>query len=163
MRIGGQRVRRVDIRIIAATNRDLRRAVQSRAFREDLYYRLNVFPLRIPPLRERRGDIALLARHFMRKFARQAGNALKDISEEALRALEGYIWPGNIRELENVMERAAYMAGGEQVTLEDLPEKRHGGSARAVPMPKAEEKRRCCGKPCAPAGGMSNMRWGCWG
>ena len=122
VRIGGQRVRRVDIRIIAATNRDLRRAVQSRAFREDLYYRLNVFPLRIPPLRERRGDIALLARHFMRKFARQAGNALKDISEEALRALEGYIWPGNIRELENVMERAAYMAGGEQVTLEDLPE-----------------------------------------
>ena len=91
VRIGGQRVRRVDIRIIAATNRDLRRAVQSRTFREDLYYRLNVFPLHIPPLRERRGDIALLARHFMRKFARQAGNALKDISEEALRALEGYI------------------------------------------------------------------------
>lgn len=122
VRIGGQRVRHVDIRIIAATNRDLHRAVQSRTFREDLYYRLNVFPLHIPPLRERQGDIALLARHFMRKFARQAGNALKDISEEALRALGGYSWPGNIRELENVMERAAYMAGGEQVTLEDLPE-----------------------------------------
>ncbi len=134
VRIGGQRVRRVDIRIIAATNKNLYRAVQSQTFREDLYYRLNVFPLHIPPLRERQGDIALLARHFMRKFARQAGNALKDISEEALRALGGYSWPGNIRELENVMERAAYMAGGEEITLEDLPESvAEGacGSARA--------------------------------
>ena len=121
VRIGGQRTRRVNIRIIAATNRNLYQAVQRRTFREDLYYRLNVFPLHIPPLRERQGDIALLAGHFMQKFARQAGNMLKGISEEALRALQSYTWPGNIRELENVMERAAYMAGGSEITLEDLP------------------------------------------
>lgn len=121
VRIGGQRTRRVNIRIIAATNKDLHKAVQRRTFREDLYYRLNVFPLHIPPLRERQGDIALLAGHFMHKFARQAGNMLKGISEEAMRALQNYDWPGNIRELENVMERAAYMAGGDEITLEDLP------------------------------------------
>ena len=121
VRIGGQRARRVNIRIIAATNKDLHKAVQRRTFREDLYYRLNVFPLHIPPLRERQGDIALLAGHFMQKFARQAGNMLKGISEEAMQALQSYDWPGNIRELENVMERAAYMAGGTEIAPEDLP------------------------------------------
>jgi len=129
VRIGGQRARRVNIRIIAATNKNLYRAVQSRTFREDLYYRINVFPLCIPPLRERRGDLVLLAGHFIEKFARQAGKSLKGISREALEVLEDYAWPGNIRELENVMERAAYMAVGEEVTLKELPESILGLSA----------------------------------
>ena len=122
VRIGGQRARRVNIRIIAATNKNLYNAVQSRTFREDLYYRLNVFPLHIPPLRDRQGDVALLARHFMDKFSRQSGKTLKRISRSALDALQRYSWPGNIRELENVMERAVYMASGPEVTLKELPE-----------------------------------------
>ena len=130
VRIGGQRTRRVNIRIIAATNKNLYRAVQMQTFREDLYYRLNVFPLHIPPLRERTGDVELLARHFMKKFARQVGNSLKDFSKEALEALSSYDWPGNIRELENVMERAVYMAVGSELTLKDLPEKIAGAAGR---------------------------------
>ncbi len=138
VRIGGQRTRLVNIRIIAATNKNLYRAVQEQTFREDLYYRLNVFPLHIPPLRERQGDVALLAWHFMQKFARQAGNSLKGISEDALKALSAYAWPGNIRELENVMERATYMAIGEEVTTADLPESISGASAHGVEEGPAE-------------------------
>ena len=141
VRIGGQRARRVDIRIIAATNKNLYNAVQSKTFREDLYYRLNVFPLHIPPLRERQGDVALLARHFMEKFSRQSGKTLRGISRSALDALQRYSWPGNIRELENVMERAVYMASGTEVTLKELPEVIAGRESER--MQKSAEERPC--------------------
>lgn len=113
-RLGGNRTIPVDIRVIAATNRDPQQAVREGRLREDLYYRLNVFRLDLPPLRERRDDISGLARHFL---SRRHGK----ISDKALDALQGYAWPGNVRELENVLERAAIMAGGQPIETGHLP------------------------------------------
>ncbi len=104
-RVGGKRSRTVSVRVIAATNKNLEEAVRDRSFREDLYYRLNVFPINLPPLRERRGDVALLARYFLRKFALGLGKSVPDFSPSALARMEAYEWPGNVRELENVVER----------------------------------------------------------
>jgi two-component system response regulator PilR (NtrC family) len=120
--VGGVRSVRVDVRIIAATNRDLSQAVGGRVFREDLFYRLNVISLHLPPLRERRDDIPLLVRHFLDKFAAAGTTPAKDISPEALSALERYAWPGNVRELENVIERAVTLEPGEVIGIESLPE-----------------------------------------
>lgn len=120
-RVGGKRTRAVNVRVIAATNKDLGKAVREHTFREDLYYRLNVFPLVLPPLRERGEDVALLANSFLKKFSRHSGNRVKGISPEALVMLTHYAWPGNIRELENVMERAVYMANTSLITPEELP------------------------------------------
>jgi DNA-binding NtrC family response regulator len=111
-RLGSNRTKQVDVRIIAATNADLRRALEEGAFREDLYYRLNVFPLTLPPLRERREDIAELASAFLRKYSREMGGAVTGISGEALLKLQSYPWPGNVRELENVIERSLLYASG---------------------------------------------------
>ena len=116
-RVGESATRKVDVRIIAATNRSLEEAVKSGAMREDLYYRLNAVRLKLPPLRERAGDIPLLVQHFMYKFGNQ-GN----VSHEALDALMNYSWKGNVRELENVIERAAILSKGETVQLHHLPE-----------------------------------------
>ena len=104
-RVGGKRSRTVSVRVIAATNKNLEEAVRDRSFREDLYYRLNVFPITLPPLRERRGDVALLARYFLRKFALGQGKDVPDFTPPALARMEAYEWPGNVRELENVVER----------------------------------------------------------
>lgn len=120
-RVGGKTSRIVDVRIIAATNRDLQKAVRERAFRADLYYRLNVFPINIPPLRERQGDVERLARFFLGKFRRGGASPLS-IAPEALEALKAYLWPGNIRELENVLERSSCTAAGPLLTLHDLPQ-----------------------------------------
>jgi formate hydrogenlyase transcriptional activator len=109
-RVGGGQTIRVDVRVIAATNRNLADAVKAGEFRADLYYRLDVFPLRVPPLRERLEDIAILADHFLRQFARKLGKPLTGIAPESLRTLERYTWPGNVRELQNVIERAAVLA-----------------------------------------------------
>jgi transcriptional regulator with GAF, ATPase, and Fis domain len=109
-RVGGTETRRVDVRVIAATNVDLRAESRSGAFREDLYFRLNVFPIRIPPLRERREDIPLLARHFLRKYAERHGRAGQGITERAMDRLVDYRFPGNVRELENLIERAVILA-----------------------------------------------------
>ncbi|WP_133718330.1 sigma 54-interacting transcriptional regulator [Methylocaldum gracile] len=109
-RVGGGQTIRVDVRVIAATNRNLADAVKAGEFRVDLYYRLDVFPLRVPPLRERRKDIAILADHFLRQFARKLGKPLVGIAPESLRTLERYTWPGNVRELQNIIERAAVLA-----------------------------------------------------
>jgi len=120
-RLGGSRPVPVDVRIIAATNVNLRQAVRERAFREDLFYRLNVVPIHAPALRERREDIPRLARHFVRKIARESHRDVRDISTGAVDALARYGWPGNVRELENVIHRAVVLARGPVIQLQDVP------------------------------------------
>ena len=132
-RIGGVKTIRVDIRIIAATNRDLEELVRLNKFREDLFYRLNVIPIRVPPLRERLGDIPLLARHFLQEFSGKQNKSLKRLSPAALDLLGRYPWPGNVRELENLMERLVVLTEGDLIGVADLPEKIQGG-----PLPGAE-------------------------
>jgi len=120
-RLGGSRAIPVDVRVLAATNVNLRQAVRDRAFREDLYYRLNVVPLHVPPLRERREDIARMVEHFVRKFARECHRDVRGVSAGALAALTRYDWPGNVRELENVIQRAVVLARAAVLHLQDVP------------------------------------------
>ena len=120
-RVGGEETITVDVRIVAATNRNLEAEVQAGRFREDLYYRLNVVHLHVPPLRERRDDIPLLIDHFLKEFARENGKTVGGIEGRARAALYKYEWPGNIRQLRNCMESAVVMCSGEEITLEDLP------------------------------------------
>ena len=120
-RLGGTRPIPVDVRVISATNVDLKQAVRARAFREDLYYRLNVVPVTIPPLRERKTDVPMLAEHFIRKYAREFKKDVRGISRGALPALAGYDWPGNVRELENVIARSVALATRPVIRLDDLP------------------------------------------
>ncbi|UJX41156.1 sigma 54-interacting transcriptional regulator [Desulfovibrio sp. JY] len=121
-RLGGQQAKRIDVRIIAATNKDLPTAVRDKAFRGDLYYRLNVLTISIPPLRQRPGDVALLARGFLEKFAATLRKKQVRISREALDALEAYPWPGNVRELENCIERLVNIAPSDCIDIADLPQ-----------------------------------------
>ena len=120
-RLGGTRPVPIDVRILAATNVNLRAAVKGRAFREDLYYRLNVVPIHVPPLRERREDIPLLVTHFIRKIARECRRDIRGVSAGALEVLTRYDWPGNVRELENVVHRAVVLARGAVIQLQDVP------------------------------------------
>jgi formate hydrogenlyase transcriptional activator len=115
-RLGGVQTKRVDVRIIAATNRDLRQDIEDKRFREDLFYRLNVFPIELPPLRERREDIAMLVLHFMRKHAARMGRQITTIPDETMRILQNWNWPGNIRELENMIERMVILTKGSVLT-----------------------------------------------
>ncbi len=119
-RVGGVETIKVDVRLISATHRDLERMVAEGKFREDLYYRLNVFPVFLPPLRDRPEDIALLCEHFIQSFARRAGKAVRGVERAALAALTSYPWPGNVRELENVIERAVILAKGGELAAADL-------------------------------------------
>jgi DNA-binding NtrC family response regulator len=119
-RVGGSQVIKTDARIIAATNRDLKKLVDSGSFREDLYYRLNVIPVTLPPLRERKEDIPLLAEHFLAQFRTEMRKPLESLSGEALEMLMAYDWPGNVRELRNVLERGAVLARGPILTLLEL-------------------------------------------
>ncbi len=119
-RVGGIRPIKVDVRIIAASNKDLEKAVEERTFREDLFYRLNVFPIRIPPLRERKEDIPLLVEYFINKYCREIKTPLKNISKEALDVLMNYHWKGNVRELENTIERAVILCDGDTITPEHI-------------------------------------------
>jgi len=121
MRVGSARVQRTDVRVVAATNMNLQEAIEKGRFREDLYYRLNVVHIPIPPLRERREDIPLLVAHFAEKAAKENGIPPKTFSTEALNHLSGYEWPGNIRQLQNVVERCLVLVPGDVITLEDLP------------------------------------------
>jgi Nif-specific regulatory protein len=121
-RVGGTRTLRADVRVIAATNRDLQQAVRDSGFRHDLYYRLNVIAIRTPPLRERREDIVPLANHFAARFGARSGRVLAGISPGARAALLKYEWPGNVRELENAIERAVVLGCGDWIVPEDLPE-----------------------------------------
>lgn len=120
-RVGGQHPVRVDVRLITATNRDLEQAIVEKAFREDLYYRLNVFPIFLPPLRDRRTDILLLADHFIEKYARAHGKPVRRLTTPAIDMLMRYHWPGNVRELENVMERAVVVCEGQAIHGRHLP------------------------------------------
>jgi len=133
-RVGGVKAIRVDVRVVAATNRDLDVAVKEGRFREDLYHRLNVVPIMLPPLRERREDISALARHFLQRFANEVKKNLSGISEEALRKLSAYDWPGNVRELANVIERAVVLGQGSEIGPHDLPAR----IAAALSEPQSE-------------------------
>jgi len=120
-RVGGVKPIKVDVRILAATNINLRRAISGGLFREDLFYRLNVVHIHVPPLRERREDIPLLVEHFLKKYNQQFGKAVGRLSRAALTVLQSYEWPGNVRELENIIERSVALARGSVIHLEDLP------------------------------------------
>ena len=121
--LGATRDQEVDVRVIAATVRDLRREVQEKRFREDLYYRLNVLQLNVPPLRDRREDIALLVEHFIERNNGRLGTKIRDVEPRARKLLFNYPWPGNVRELENTVERAVVLAEGDVITVADLPER----------------------------------------
>jgi two-component system response regulator PilR (NtrC family) len=133
-RLGGLEEVDADIRIIAATNRDLAQMVVEQRFREDLFYRINVIPIHLPPLRERRDDVPLLAEHFVSRFREQMGKAVNGISGEAMRFLEAYHWPGNIRELENVIERAVALEPTPVILPDSLPPVVRGLSTRVAPQ-----------------------------
>jgi two-component system response regulator HydG len=120
-RIGGEKTLNVNVRIIAATNKELLQQVKQGTFREDLYYRLNVIPINLPPLSARSNDIPLLARHFLRRFATEQGKEIEDFSPEAMRLLLDHTWPGNVRELENTVEHATVLAKGTRIEASDLP------------------------------------------
>jgi two-component system response regulator PilR (NtrC family) len=121
--VGGTTEIAIDVRVIAATNNDLDRMVADGAFREDLYYRISVIPIEVPPLRERREDIPLLANHFLKKYVATSGKSIVRIAAQSLRELQGYEWPGNVRQLENTIERAVALEAGDELNVE-LPAER---------------------------------------
>jgi len=121
-RVGGRKLINVDVRIITATNKNLQNAVEEDKFREDLFYRVNVITIPLPPLRERKDDVPLLANHYLKHFSKGSINEVNGISPEAMELMERYHWPGNVRELQNVMERAVSLTGSKTIVPEDLPE-----------------------------------------
>ena len=137
--LGSERSQKVDVRVIAATNRDLRQMVAEGRFQEDLFYRLNVIPIQIPPLRERREDIAVLAEHFVGKHAQRSGRPARQLHESALAVLQRYDWPGNVRELENTIERAVVLS-----REPGDPRRRHLGALRRHAAPRRACRRCAC-------------------
>ncbi len=159
-RIGGHQTIKVDIRIIAATNRDLQAMVKEGTFREDLFYRLNVIHLILPPLRDRREDISLLANHFLQKFSSENQRDIIDIDPMAMSLLTAWSWPGNIRELSNVIERAVVMNSGPIIFSEDLPPQIrqpvcNAGEAKTAPVGERNLKRKLNASKNASL-------WKCW-
>jgi DNA-binding NtrC family response regulator len=137
-RVGGNETLEVDVRIVAASNRDLRDLVREGIFREDLFYRLNVVQIDVPPLRARRSDIPLLAHFFLRKFNEENGREIQNFDDDAVRSMMAYPWPGNVRELENAIERAVVMAEHSEITSDDLPAQataQQGGSHLGMFVP----------------------------
>jgi two-component system response regulator AtoC len=120
-RVGGNELIKTDVRIISATNRDLKQAVEEKQFREDLYYRLNSFPISVPPLRQRRGDILVLAQHFLTAFNKKLGKNMKGFTKKSLKYMYEYNWPGNVREMENTIERCMIISEGDMIDADDLP------------------------------------------
>ena len=156
----------MDVRIIAATNRNLLEEVKRGQFREDLYYRLNVIPIHLPPLAKRRNDIPLLARHFLRRFALTHGKTMESLSPEAMSVLLDHSWPGNVRELENTIEHAVVLAKGPRIEVSHFP-----GSIRAAGsspthadrhLPLCITKESCCGKPWKRAAGTKRRPRTVW-
>ncbi len=131
-RVGSTQTRTVDVRVVAATNRPLRERVEAGEFREDLYYRLEVLPLRLPPLRERMQDLPLLVRHFREKLAQRLGKDAPTLAPDAFEAMRRYRWPGNVRELEHTLEQLFILCDAASIRIEDLPEKFHEPSAQAA-------------------------------
>jgi transcriptional regulator with GAF, ATPase, and Fis domain len=123
-RIGGKAPIKVDVRIIAATNRNLETEMMERRFRSDLFYRLNIFPISLPPLRQRKEDIRMLALHFIERFAKKAGKKIRTLSSRVLTELQQYSWPGNVRELEHTIERSILLSSGDTLQQVDLPSSR---------------------------------------
>jgi DNA-binding NtrC family response regulator len=159
-RVGGRRTISVDFRLLSASNEDLESRVAAGSFREDLYYRINTIPIRIPPLREREGDVRLLAGHFLEKFRARHRSGVERLSAEVLQRLEQHLWRGNVRELEHVIEMLVLFAEGEEVTEEDLPRVLRGGRAveaasqRPFAQAVAEFERRLLAEAIAGAGGV---------
>ncbi|MCP4871799.1 MAG: sigma-54-dependent Fis family transcriptional regulator [Proteobacteria bacterium] len=137
-RVGGNEATRVDARLVAATNRDLEAMIEAKAFREDLYYRLNIIAVEVPPLRDRTGDVEVLAKYFLSRFARKLGNGVTGFTDRAMKRLVRHRWPGNVRELENAVERAVTLARGTRVDVDDLPRLDRLGSAARSSRPKDE-------------------------
>ena len=163
-RLGGTQTVPVDVRVVAATSKDLSREVAEGRFREDLFYRLNVVEIRIPPLAWRREDIPLLADHFLRRFAAKNGKPLRGFTPEAVAALEDYAWPGNVRELEHAVERAVVLSRGEVLDVADLPETVRKGPRGAaghvvIPIgtPLEEVERRVLHETLRHTGGDKTM------
>jgi DNA-binding NtrC family response regulator len=132
-RLGGTKIIKVDVRLVAATNRDLRAALEDGTFREDLYYRLNVVPIDIPPLREHKEDIPELVTLFLSRFAHESARKITGVSPDALQILMDYHWPGNVRELQNIMERASALAAGPLLEASDIHIDSRGGKTADFP------------------------------
>jgi transcriptional regulator with GAF, ATPase, and Fis domain len=141
-RVGGHGPISVDVRVIAATNRDLLKEVQEKRFREDLYYRLNVFPIRIPPLRDRRDDVPLLVHFLVNRFALRIGKRLDGVNRASMQRLQDYAWPGNVRELENVLERAVILATGPVLDIEPSLQADQGAVPADTQRPTLESVER---------------------
>jgi len=139
-RVGESLAVKVNVRVIAATNQNLKTAVAEKRFREDLFYRLNVIQVRLPPLRDRIEDVGLLADHFIARASAKNGKAVRGLTRAALSALEAYAWPGNVRELENAVERAVVLSRGQELDVDDLPEAvRRASALRAAGATGARE------------------------
>ena len=147
--MGGNKTFRVDVRIVAATHRDLKKKLEDGSFREDLYYRLNVIEVHIPPLRERAGDITLLAQHFLEKFATANGKEIEGLSDDVLALLLKHSWPGNVRELENALERAVVLASDSVLTPAHFPTLRSAAGEAARPAASGSGSLRIPGSTLA--------------
>ena len=165
-RVGGQHPIRVDVRVIAATNRDLTEAVADGTFRQDLFYRLNVFPLEMPSLRERPEDIAMLVEHFIDRYARRAGKTIRYVSQRTLDCLKSYPWPGNVRELQNVIERSVIVSDTDEIIVDERwlsrqrAESQLGMSSALVSHQKAlieEALRATGGRVFGPSGAAARL------
>lgn len=162
-RVGSARTKKADVRLVAATNRDLDEMVAEREFRSDLYYRLNVFPIRIPPLRERREDISLLVQHFTQKYADKMGKRIDVVPETTMQKLERWSWPGNVRELENLIERSVILTKSNILAV-SVPDKANGAIDAAEVVGNFEEQEKIVntlketrGRVAGPNGAASRL------
>ena len=154
-RLGSSRSIRVNVRLVAATNRDLPQMVEDKEFRADLFYRLSVFPISLPPLRDRREDIPALARHFMAKFAERMNKVVEDIPPETMDAMLAYDWPGNIRELQNFMERGVIVSAGSGISAAAQPS--CGRRTNQLCPTEQENSGRCHARPCSANSGRDQV------
>ncbi|OPY88473.1 MAG: Transcriptional regulatory protein ZraR [Syntrophaceae bacterium PtaU1.Bin231] len=154
-RVGGKEPTPVDVRILATTNADLKTAIEEKRFRGDLYYRINVIPVKVPPLRERKGDIGILSEHFLKKYSSVNECGTPRLSRESLAVLQSHSWPGNIRELENIMERAVLICAGGEILPEHLG--LEGQARPAAPAPRAVEPAAGEAAACAGAATLGEM------